>query len=77
MSSGSKALFLTIDLLLLFSVNGEVLTFEVTPLSLQNISLTFEHPYSESLATGMCFFLCLTLTLTYISHVQTWTVIGL
>ena len=28
------------------------LTFEVTPVSLQNITVAFEHPFKESMAIG-------------------------
>ena len=34
-------------------VGNYILMFEVTPLSLQHINVSFEHPVDESIATGM------------------------
>jgi len=33
-------------------LSDDALIFEVTPLSLQNLTVTFEHPFQDSLVTG-------------------------
>ena len=36
----------------MFSDGGHQLTFDITPLSLQMVSVSFEHPFTDAIATG-------------------------
>ncbi len=47
---GSKVFHVNIELV--FVEMHRCLTFEVTPLSLQHLTVNFEHPLKDSIATG-------------------------